>query len=214
MNLLRVFSALVLWSFLLSCSSDSGSGLPEGLEIVERTDAYDNIERYSRRVDNYAKEGQFMRIDPDGNMIELANYQNDTLQGPRIMFAENGDTIVLENYQNGIFDGEYRSYYEGNILELVGSYTANYMEGEWKRYYKNGQLMEVVGFSDNEENGPFIEYHENGNLKAEGFYRNGDHEHGLLKLYDEAGELEKTMNCENGICRTVWSKEGGAVEAE
>ena len=105
MNSFRVFSALLSLSFLISCATSEGK-LPEGLEMVERTDAYDNIERYSRRADNYAKEGEFMRIDPDGNMIELANYQNDTLQGPRIMFAENGDTLVIENYRNGIFDWE------------------------------------------------------------------------------------------------------------
>lgn len=60
--------------------------------------------------------------------------------------------------------------------------------------------MEVVSFSDNEENGLFVEYYENGNLKVEGYYRNGDYEYGLLKLYDEIGELIKIMNCENGIC--------------
>lgn len=208
-GLIRAFIGVFVLFLVFSCNN--GDGLPEGLEMVERTDSYDNIERYSRRIDNYAKEGAFMRISPDGHVIEVAHFENDTLDGPRIMFAENGDTLVIEHYRDGLFQGEYRAYYEGNILELAGAYEANYMEGEWKRYYKNGQLMEVVQFSDNEENGPFVEYHENGNLKAEGYYRNGDHEHGLLKLYDESGELEKTMNCDNGICRTVWSREGGAA---
>jgi len=210
---MRIIAGVVLFFLVFSCG-DSNDGLPEGLEMVERTDSYDNIERYSRRVDTYAKQGEFMRISPEGNVIEVSQYNNDTLQGPRVMFADNGDTLIIENYQNGLFQGEYRAYYEGNVLELEGNYVANFMEGEWKRYYQNGQLMEVVSFSDNEENGPFVEYHENGKMKAEGYYRNGDHEHGLLKMYDEAGELEKTMNCENGICRTVWSKEGGEVAEE
>lgn len=210
--LIRIVAGVLVFFVVVTCKKNEG--LPEGLEMVERTDSYENIERYSRRIDNYAKQGKFMRISPEGNVIELANYENDTLAGPRIMFAENGDTLVIEHYRNGLFDGEYRAYYDGNILELVGVYEANFMEGEWKRFYKNGQLMETVQFSDNEENGPFVEYYENGNLKAEGYYRNGDHEHGLLKLYDEMGELEKTMNCENGICRTVWSKENGAAEEE
>lgn len=210
MSSLKLFTVIGLLCLLAACGDDSG--LEEGLEWVERTDAYNNIERYSRRTADYAKEGEMMRISPEGNVIELAEYQNDTLNGKRIMFAENGDTLVIEHYQEGLFQGEYRAYYEGGKLELVGAYTANSMEGEWKRFYQDGQLMEVVSFSDNEENGPFIEYHENGQLKAEGYYRNGDHEHGLLKLYDEAGELEKTMNCENGICRTVWSKKDRSVD--
>jgi len=207
---LKLFTVLGMLYLLAACGGENG--LAEGLEWVERTDSYNNLERYSRRTADYAKEGQLMRISPEGNVIELAEYQNDTLNGKRIMFAENGDTLVVEHYENGLFHGEYRAYYEGSLLELVGEYTANSMEGEWKRFYPNGQLMEIVSFSDNQENGPFIEYHENGSLKAEGYYRNGDHEHGLLKLYDEAGELEKTMNCENGICRTVWSKKDRSVD--
>ena len=180
---------------------------PEALEIVEPTDAYNNIERYSRKTTDYAKQGEFMRINPEGNVIEWAVYADDTLHGQRILFADNGDTVVVEHYENGLFQGPYRAYYEGNRLELEGTYIGNVMDGEWKRYYKSGPLMERVTLKDNEENGPFTEYHENGKLKAEGYYRNGDHEHGLLKLYDETGELEKTMNCENGICHTVWEKE-------
>ena len=66
--------------------------------------------------------------------------------------------------------------------------------------------MEEVSFQDNQENGPFTEYHENGQLKAEGYYQEGDNEHGLLKIYDKQGELVKTMNCQHGVCRTVWEK--------
>ncbi len=51
---------------------------------------------------------------------------------------------------------------------------------------------------------PLSEYHPNGQLKAEGYYKNGDKEEGLLKLYNETGKLVKTMNCNSGICRTVW----------
>ena len=56
------------------------------------------------------------------------------------------------------------------------------------------------------------EYFRNGNLEAEGTYRNGDNEHGLLKLYNEEGELIKTMNCEDGVCRTVWKKDQNREE--
>lgn len=64
--------------------------------------------------------------------------------------------------------------------------------------------MEEVMFADNEENGPFTEYHKNGSLKAEGNYLNGDNEHGLLKLYNEEGELVRKMQCDSGICQTTW----------
>ena len=88
------------------------------------------------------------------------------------------------------------------------------MYGEWKRYYPNGQLMEVVTFAENAENGPFVEYYKNGNKKAEGTYRNGE-ENGLLKKFSLAGEHIRSMNCEDGICRTIWKADNAdELEAE
>lgn len=177
------------------------------MEIVEKTDAHGNIERYSRRVDDYAKEGQYSLISPEGNLLETAEYHNDTLHGIRVLFFENGDTQVVERYDYGIFAGPFQAYYEGGILELEGNYEANVMEGTWKRYYKSGKLMEEVTFQDNAENGPFTEYYENGKIKAEGYYKDGDNEHGSLKIYNEEGVLVKTMDCQHGVCRTIWEKE-------
>lgn len=193
-----------------ACSDKSNEGLAEGLEIVEKTDSYGNIERYSRRVEDYAKEGSYSLISPEGNVLITAEYRNDTLHGTRVLYYENGDTQIVEQYEHGLFAGPYRAYYEGGRLELVGTYVANTMEGWWKRYYPSGQLMEEVSFQDNEENGPFSEYHENGNLKAKGYYKDGDNEHGMLELYDEQGELTRRMNCERGVCRTIWEKDANS----
>lgn len=208
---------LSLFFFGAACNSSTGEpgtndpaeeGVSGDVEIVEKTDAYGNIERYARRLSDYAKEGKYTLISPEGNILETAQYQNDSLHGSRVIYFENGDTQIVEQYQHGLFAGPYRAYYEEGGLELSGTYTANSMEGVWKRYYPSGQLMEEVNFQDNQENGPFTEYHENGKLKAEGYYQDGDNEHGLLKIYDEQGELAKTMNCQHGVCRTVWEKEG------
>lgn len=176
------------------------------VELVEQTDGYGNLERYSRRVSDFAKEGPYSLFTPDGTLLETAEYRDDQLHGSRVLYYENGDTQVVERYAYGKFSGPYRAYYAGGALELAGEYTNDVMEGEWKGYYPNGQLREVVQFQDNEENGPFVEYHENGRLKAEGYYKDGDNEHGLLKLYDENGEHVKSMNCQHGVCRTVWEK--------
>ena len=180
------------------------------LEVVEKTDPYGNTERYTRRLDDYAKEGQYSKMSPEGELLETAQYHNDTLHGLRVIYYESGDTQIVERYENGSFSGPYKAYYEDGGVELEGAYTANSMEGTWKRYYPDGQLMEEVSFQDNQENGPFVEYHENGKIKAEGYYKDGDNEHGLLKIYDETGEMVKTMNCQHGVCRTVWEKEASS----
>lgn len=207
-----ICSVLLFIGSLYSCGSGSGSSMDQSkaagdLEVVEKTDAYGNIERYSRRPEDYTKEGLYSKISPEGNLLETANYHRDTLHGTRVLYYENGDTQIVENYQYGAFVGPFRAYYEDGALELEGIYTANSMEGEWKRYYPGGQLMETVNFQDNNENGPFKEYHENGNLKAEGYYKDGDNEHGSLKIYNEQGELTRTMDCQHGVCRTIWEQE-------
>jgi len=113
-----------------------------------------------------------------------------------------------ETYKRGTFSGPYRLFYPGGELKQSGKYRDNLMVGKWKGFYDNGQLKEVVQFENNEENGAFIEYHSNGKLKAEGSYLDGDYEHGELKLYDENGELERTMQCVKGRCSTTWSRDG------
>lgn len=183
-------------------------------EIVEATDADGYLEKYSRDKTTYAKDGLYTKLDPQGKKLEEATFRNDTLHGPRILYNENGDTQIVELYQMGVFEGTYKAFYPNGQLELIGNYEYNSMYGEWKRYYETGELMEVVTFQDNEENGPFFEYYKNGNLEAEGFYRNGDKEHGLLKLYFEDGELKRTMNCENGVCHTIWKSDRLEEEEE
>ncbi len=178
------------------------------LERVETTNEYGYTERYRRDRETYAREGTYQRYNTQGELVEQAEYRNDSLIGERILFYENGDTQIVETYRNGAFEGPYRLYYEGGPVQQEGRYVNNVMEGEWKGYYPSGQLKEVVTFRNNTENGPFREWHENGQLKAEGTYRDGDNEHGELKLYDEQGELERVMNCDMGMCETTWAKEG------
>lgn len=179
------------------------------LETIEnRNDEGKLIEIYTRDKESYAKQGNYIKYDAAGTIIEEAEYINDTLHGRRILYFENGQPQYVENYNMGEFSGLYQAYYESGALELSGKYSKGAMNGEWIRNYPNGQQMETVIFKDNQENGPFVEWHKNGNKKAEGAYLDGDKEHGELLLYDESGQLERKMNCDHGICRTTWKKDG------
>ena len=183
----------------------------DGLEtIAVKNEEGVVVEKYTRSKSTFAKEGIYTGYDSKGNIIEAASYTNDSLHGQRTLFYPNGKKEAFETYNMGEFHGLYQNFYESGRLNLEGNYTDGKMEGEWKRYYnqENQQLMEVVTFADNNENGPFVEYHANGKLKAEGNYLDGDKEHGLLKMYDENGELERKMNCERGRCKTIWKRDG------
>ncbi len=205
------FFLFLLAIFAGGCNSSSSEKSPNNadtndanIETVESTSEDGYTERFSRRKSDYARQGAYYKLNPSGQIVEIANFSNDTLSGQRVLFYETGDTLQVEQYQEGAFEGAYRSFYPGGKIQLEGIYVGNTMDGIWKGYYETGQLKETVTFSENEENGPFVEYYPNGQLKAEGYYKGGDKEHGLLKLYNEAGKMVKTMDCNAGICRTVW----------
>lgn len=210
-----LFLLIFLPFILLRCSgnnkdaSDSSGGSAKeqmALEMIKSTDEDGNLVTFSKRTNGDAKEGVYRKMTPDSVLMEVAFYENDTLEGARILFSEKGDTQVVETYRRGIFDGPYNAYHANGQLEFSGKYENNAMEGTWKRFYDSGMLMETVTFAGNDENGPFVEYNENGTLKAEGNYKGGDNEDGELKVYDENGVLLKTMLCDNGMCKTIWKK--------
>jgi len=171
-------------------------------EIVEG----DTIERYTIDKKTGQKIGAYQRLVND-ILVESASYQNDTLDGLRILYTRSGAKEIEEHYEKGVYHGPYNTFYENGTQKIEGQYLNGTMEGAWKKFYESGQLMESVAMHENNENGPFVDYWESGNLKAEGNYLDGDNEDGELKLYDEGGNLMKIMQCERGICRTTWKPE-------
>ena len=163
-------------------------------------------ERYTQDPETKLKEGKSYQYYEDGTVHAESDYKQGQLDGQRKLFYPNGQVEIIERYKAGQFEGLFQSYHNDGQPQLEGKYTDHEMGGSWNRYYASGALMEEVHFKQNEENGPFIEYYENGKLKAQGSYLDGDNEHGELKLFDEQGELVKTMDCNKGRCLTTWRK--------
>ena len=151
MRALHFFFFLALMSFI-ACS-DKEASIPT--ERIETTDEYGNMEVYYRRLSNYAKEGTYLRMSPRGNIVEEANFHNDTIHGIRVLFYEQGDTQAVERYDFGLFDGPFRTYFSSGQIQQEGQYENNEMSGDWKRYYESGQLMEVVRFEKKSGKWPF-----------------------------------------------------------
>jgi len=85
------------------------------------------------------------------------------------------------------------------------------MNGLLKRYYDTGTIQEEVTIVKGMENGPFKEYYAGGQLEWEGSYLNGDNEDGLLVQFAEDGSTIKKMQCNNGVCRTIWTEKDGDI---
>ena len=169
------------------------------------------IERYHLN-EQEQKHGAYSAYNASGEVTETANYSNDKLEGERKVYTADGNLEILENYKNNIMEGPYTVYHPNGQVSFEAEYTNGVLNGTTKSYNKDGSLKEEVTFSMNEENGPFKEYYANGNLEWEGTYLNGDNEFGLLKKYDESGELVKKMMCDSmAICRTIWTKADGDI---
>ncbi len=184
--------------FFSACQSD--------IETVENRDEYGRLERYQRRKKDFAKEGLYERFHEKGYLLEAAHYTNDSLDGERKFFFPSGKVESIQHFRRGIYHGKYQKFYETGQLELDQEYVDGVLQGISTAWYPNGRLKEKVTLRDNEENGPFTEWYANGNLKAEGAYLDGDNEHGVLKLYDTLGQLERTLECQMGACHTTWEK--------
>ncbi len=187
--------------FLFSCRSNT-------LEVKVFDENGQLSEQYVTLLPDSVKHGTYKGFYPSGAVYEEARYAKGALVGERKLFHESGGMMTLETYKNGRLEGKYQTYYENGQIEIDRQYINNAIQKESKKYYESGELEEVVYFVDNLENGPFKEYYKNGHLKAVGTYKDGDQEHGLLELYNEQGELVRKMQCDLGICKTIWEKEG------
>ncbi|MBL0238474.1 MAG: toxin-antitoxin system YwqK family antitoxin [Saprospiraceae bacterium] len=152
------------------------------------------------------KNGLYEYFDTLGNLIESKMYHDNKLDGTRKIY-EKGALYSIEQYVNDEFHGTYQVFYPNGQLKLEGNYVHNVLTGTLKTYYENQQIKEIVEMANNEENGPFVEFHISGTKKAEGTYLNGPNEHGLLQLFDSTGILIRKMNCDHGICNTIWKRD-------
>ncbi len=180
------------------------------LETTEVKNDRGQTERWQRRKDNQQKEGLFQRFSPEGILLEEAHYLADSLDGERKYFSKTGALESIEHYQNNQLHGKFQVFYPEGQLKIEQDFVHGTLNGMSIRYYQNGKIQEKVILKDNVENGPFSEYYENGNLKSVGTYvpnEEGDGlENGELKEYDEAGQLIRIADCQDGMCLTRWKK--------
>ena len=150
--------------------------------------------------------GPFEKVDSSGGLIERGKYTHGQLTGIRELFYPDGKVKVRERYKEGQITDLYEYFHPNGNVQLKGYYINGEMYGIWKKYRDDGSLLDEVLMAKNEERGPFKEYYKDGTVQVEGNYLHGPNEDGVLKLYDESGDLYKTMWCDLGICHTTWEK--------
>jgi antitoxin component YwqK of YwqJK toxin-antitoxin module len=210
----QIITTISLPALTLFGTSSCSPAAPANDENKIKTLAVDTLNGFGEKEyffvnpETGKKQGAYKRWSKAGKLIEECVYADGKLDQMRVLYFENGDTQIVENYRQGIFHGSYRSFYPNKKIQFTGQYKYNQMEGLWVKFYADGSIMEKVQFRKNLENGPFQEFYPDGTLKTTGSYLNGDNEHGQLKMYDETGRHIRTMECQEGICKTVWQLDG------
>ncbi len=161
---------------------------------------------YSINPKDQSYQGSYTKVDSSGILLEKGQYEGGQLHGVRELFFPDQKVKVRERYTKGQISDLYEYFFPNGKLELQGQYVDGAMYGIWRKYNDEGKLLEEVMMVENEEMGPFTEYYPDGTLRTQGTYLHGPNEDGVLNLYDESGQLYKTMLCDSGKCVTTWEK--------
>lgn len=230
--MIKIMCMLVVMTMLFACTSNSGSEntgsenttteeTPVEVFLETRTEvSADNAFRVEYQVDTNTnkKHGLFKEFDvASGQLLAERTYNMDKIDGvEKLYFPDTPAVDGIMTYKDGKHHGEFSYFYRNGQLKQKGEFVDGTIEGLLIGYYEDGTPKEEITHVDGMTQGPFKEYNPNGTLKAEGEFTSKQDqenlEHGLLKLYDENGELNKKMICKQGQCCTIWTVEDGDVE--
>ncbi|MEM6770583.1 MAG: hypothetical protein AAF597_08380, partial [Bacteroidota bacterium] len=181
------------------------------LEVKEETDELGFRKEYQVDPETGLKNGFLREYDAEGRLYLEENYTNDTLNGPRKVYADNGQVIADENIEMGEYVGEHRSYTENGVLAMRGEYANGAMNGLWYTYHPSGAIKAEITFLNNETNGPIRQWYPDGTPELSGFYANSGDFTGDLIRYDSTGGLERVLNCHVDMgCKTYWTPDSSA----
>jgi len=205
----HIYNYLLLGLFITILSSCEDK---KDKTIVSFYETGEKFEKYQYIADSL-KHGVYRMYSQKGLLLESANYVKGKLEGERVIFNKNGTKEISEIYKDDKLNGRYITFHPNGEMNMMGVYSDNVLSGTVSFFDSTGEIKEYVQFLNNFEVIPFQEYHENGKLKWEGMkrvdrYYGTKKDYGILKEYNENGEMIRKISCdEKEICTTIWSLE-------
>lgn len=126
-------------------------------------------------VQDGKREGVWVWLFDNGNLLQKGEYKNGLEQGPWIGYYRNGQLWYKEERKNGLMDGVQTMYTENGNIILEGKYKSSLREGIWKKYFENGQLKEKLNYINGKLDG-HQEFWQLSGIKNDsktGFYKDG-----------------------------------------
>lgn len=225
----RIFLCLFATTWIMACNNPAptddapSTNATEALAIVELEERIiyegDSTIKVVYQVDKNSdlQHGSYKAYNAATDQLQVERtYAQGKMEGVEKFYYPSGKLESTLSYKDGIQHGPFKYYYEDGQLKQEGAFEAGKIVGLLKTYYPDGQLQEEVTHVDGVTEGPFKEYNPNGTLKAEGAYTSKgekeDLEQGVFLAYDENGELDRRMICNQGMCCTVWTAKNGDMK--
>ena len=156
----------------------------------------DSIISEQGRFINDLEDGLWVKYHDNGQVRELAQYQEGKLSGCRISINKKGKLNEQEFFLNGKYHGVQLYFHETSKKKLEVNYVDGIKEGYFISYYKNGKMQEHVYYMNDQKNGRATWYFDTEQVSMQYEYDKGmiiD----TAYAYYKTGKLKTTYVYEN-----------------
>ena len=156
----------------LKTSKGSHSFYCNGQEVAEETISSSGV---SLELLGNIPDGEVKEFNEKDQVITLAHYKSNKLNGVLIRYTDRGDEIVHENYVNGLLQGEaiYITFTKNGTLTATCNYKNSRLHGERVLKQQDGTLRCKEMFKNGRLDGVRQCYYPNGRKEREENYTDG-----------------------------------------
>ena len=141
----------------------------------------------------------------DGQILYVATYTEDVLDGLWILYYPNGKVKERGAFRAGVREGPWAAWYDNGARRYEGTYVDDQPDGHWMEWCPDGRLktdtqvqrgtrLAPAGTPD----GPVAETYPDGSPRLQGQYRRGRVD-GSWTLWGCDGKIEKTVMYRDGV---------------
>ncbi|WP_428049627.1 toxin-antitoxin system YwqK family antitoxin [Candidatus Avelusimicrobium caledoniensis] len=156
----------------LKTSKGTHSFYCNGKEVAEETISSNGI---SLELLGNIPDGEVKEFNEKDQVITIAHYKSNKLNGELIRYTDTGQEIVHENYENGFLQGDavYFTFTQRGTWTTKCSYKNSRLNGERTLTQQNGTLRCREFYKNGHLSGPRVCYYSNGNKEREENYSDG-----------------------------------------
>jgi len=129
---------------------------------------------------NLKKDSIWTNWDKQGRLSSKETYENDSLNGPKVIFyppVEQGvktqRPMTIYHYKNGQLHGEYKEYFDSGKLKATGTYENGKKVGIWESYHVDGGKMTLERYKNGIRHGWCIAYTKSGKEEGRKYFYYG-----------------------------------------